>query len=242
MQHFRRRAILHVNDLKIVADSGAANGRRLSWASKSGMLNLCIFIALSSTPAAVRWPRLVPARPLALQEALAVAGGGGNEVSGAGLLLALYGHVRGRRSLGRNLAFIDIESLDDVEEHIHRPTGGASRAAGTDSCLAVQAILRSSNGPGAAPRAEILCPGALIALLGRAKLSPRGSHLLVVIESRLLTAGAVSPFICTCTCLPLQPSMRAPRSPAPNLLAPTPRQPRPRTECVRRSRRCETAP
>eukprot|EP00962_Isochrysis_galbana_P031437 scaffold10241_cov127-Isochrysis_galbana.AAC.10 len=159
------------------------------------MLAVCVFAALSSTPTALRWPRLVSARPCVLQEALAVAGGGGSEVSGTGPLLALYGHVRGRRSLGRNLAFIDIEPLDDVDEEPFRPIGGASgdaAAAPSEPCPAVQAILRSSNGPGAAPRTELLSPGARIALLGRARLSPRGSLLLVVLESRLLTAAPSS--------------------------------------------------
>jgi len=103
-----------------------------------------------------------------LQEAL--------EAGGEGPLIALCGHVRSRRSLGRSLAFIDLELL------------GADTQAGADGAC-VQAILRSTNGPGAAPRPEIIAPGARVAVLGRAKISPRGSQLLVALESRLLTAA-----------------------------------------------------
>eukprot|EP00967_Tisochrysis_lutea_P143536 scaffold266768_cov31-Tisochrysis_lutea.AAC.1 len=132
-------------------------------------------LLLCACSAGLTWPPLTPAAPRVLQQLLQTAGDAATQPAGAGPLIAMCGHVRARRSLGRNLAFVDIEQLG-MEE--------------TEGCGgAIQAILRSTNGPEAAPRAEVIALGARVALLGRAKLSPRGSQLLVALESQLLTAA-----------------------------------------------------
>ena len=125
-----------------------------------------ILVIAAARAAALQWPDALPAQPALLERALAAA-----TDSVAPARLAVAGHVTSRRVLGRNLAFVDIESL------------------GSSSGGRLQAILRSTNGPGAVPRPEVIAPGARVALLGRPKLSPRGSALLVTEEAKLLTAA-----------------------------------------------------
>ena len=65
-----------------------------------------ILVIAAARAAALQWPDALPAQPALLERALAAA-----TDSVAPARLAVAGHVTSRRVLGRNLAFVDIESL-----------------------------------------------------------------------------------------------------------------------------------
>ena len=103
------------------------------------------------------WPPLAPASAAATAAA-----------AGTGEVLALCGYVRSARSLGRNLAFVDV----------------------ADGSSGAQALLKCAEGGLDAPPARyLLARGARVAVRGAVKLSPRGTPVLEATAASLVAAA-----------------------------------------------------
>ena len=132
--------------------------------------------ALRLPPAVAGWPQLQPARSIDVQTIGASTAEGEPVLQSQ--LVAFEGFIMSRRLLGRSLAFVDLQELDDAPGR-----AGASQAG------SLQVLLKAGTGELVQLDKAILAPGARVAVLGSLKLSPRGTPLLVAQSVSLLSAA-----------------------------------------------------